>query len=190
MKVLTLTKTDKPGPLLYVDEDTATEPTRSVTINHVSEHNHTHPRNIQLSNEFVFVKRYGSATVGIHVDDLIQLLTSIEPSLSWPPKFIKNVMTQGDTVTVEAQFESHNPELTTEQNAIAYKWQQREHPSVKWSDITEGGIFSDVTTNKISVKNSAEIPSVEIRCVATNAAGSQAGSIIASRPPVHSTEPK
>lgn len=189
MKFLTLRKTDIPATQLYVAEGEPTEPVRHVTINHVSANNHQHPRNIQISNEFIFVKRYGAASVGIHVDDLVQLLTSVEPSLSWPPKFIKNVMTQGETVTIEAQFEESNPELNEAQNAVKYQWQQREHPSVKWQDIKDEGAFSGSATNKLSVKNDPKMLAVEIRCVATNAAGSRASNSIASRPPIEHGEP-
>ena len=160
---------------VYVGEGTPTIPTQQKTINHVSEDNQKWPRNIQVSDEFIFLKRFGCPTVGMPVDDFVLLCTHVEPQISWPPLFVGNKITQGEKVSIVAEFEKHNPELTEEQNAISYQWQLGDDNGIKWENISDDEVFSGCTTDTISIVNKAGDRAKVLRCVATNSAGSRGG---------------
>lgn len=183
MKTITLTKTDKSLPPIFISDDTPSIPTQQVTIGHTSKANPRHPRNIQLSNEFIFVKRAGSPPVAMHVDDFIQLCTHVEPKLSWPPLFKQNVVTQGSPAVIESQFEPSNPELTEADNVIKYQWQQGANDGSNWVDLSDDATFSGCATNKISINNAPGSPTKTLRCIATNGAGSRSSLIITSAAP-------
>lgn len=184
MKTITLKNTGNLPQTLYVSEETPpTQPTRQVTINHLTTDNPRWPRNIQLSNEFIFVKRAGCPTVGMHVDDFIALCTRAEPSISWPPIFIKHVIAQGSPATVEAQFNPTNPELSETDNKIAYQWQSGDNRTVLWNDLQDNEVFSGCTTSKLSIVNKPGDSAIVLRCIATNSAGSRASSPVTNVPP-------
>lgn len=185
MKTITLTKTDKSLPPIFISDDTPSIPTQQVTIAHTSRDNPRHPRNIQLSNEFIFVKRAGSPPVAMHVDDFIQLCTHVEPKLSWPPLFKQNVVMQGSPAVIESQFETSNPELSESDNVISYQWQQGANDGSQWQDLSDNETFSGCKTNKLSVTNAPGAPTKTLRCLATNGAGVRSSLIItSSAPPV------
>jgi hypothetical protein len=133
-------------------DETPRIPMQQVTIPHFSPNNRGWMRQIQISNEFLMIKRPGCPTVGIHVDDIINLAIAAESKLSWPPVFIgqpaKNSLGEL-TVSVSS-------ELTD----VSYQWQSSEDGK-EWKDIDgqRGTGFSD-TGFKF------------VRCVATNGAGS------------------
>lgn len=183
MKVLTLENTGTGAQILYLSEDNATIPTHQITINHVSPENRRWPRNIQLSNEFIFVKRYGCPTVGMRVDEFVDLCTMAEPKLSWPPLFKQNNITQGKQAVIESVFETTNPELSESDNAIVYQWQQSDNGSPIWNNLEDNEVFTGTKTSKLTVLNTPGVATKVLRCVATNAAGSRASLPITSAAP-------
>lgn len=183
MKTISLKPSGVALQPIYVGEGEPTIPTDQKTINHTNPANRRHPRNIQVSNEYIFVKRYGSPTVAIDVDDFVQLCCQVEPKLSWAPLFLTNVVTNGNPVTIESQFETHNPELSEADNAITYKWQRGEGHGSNWQDMQDDATFSGCQTNKLTVSKAEGAQAILIRCVATNAAGSRSSLPAASFPP-------
>lgn len=184
MKTITLKNTGNLPQTLYVSEETPpTQPTRQVTINHLTTDNPRWPRNIQLSNEFIFVKRAGCPSVGMHVDDFIQLCARVEPGISWPPLFIQHVLTQGIPAKVEAQFAPSNPELSEADNKIEYRWQSGDNHAVTWTDLKDDDVFSGCATSTLLIVNKlGDLPTV-LRCVATNGAGSRSSTPVTNVPP-------
>lgn len=152
---------------VWVDtgEETPSQPTQQVTIGHTSSLNMKWARNIQISNEFVFVKRYGCPAVGIHVDDLVALVVSAEPALSWPPAFTKFPQ------SVSVKF--------GESSTLAVEVAAGELPiTYQWQSSTDGKTWTDIagqTSPTISCKDAGQY-----RCVASNGAGSTstAGAIL------------
>jgi hypothetical protein len=163
MKTITF-KSHEGNAILTSGEKIPMQPTRLVTVHNSAVLNPQWVRNLQLSSEFVFIKRYGSPTVGVHVDDLIALAIAIEPKLSWPPLFKNPPQSQsikaGETASLSIETVSELPDVT-------YQWQSSPD-NVTWTDI------------KDSVSSSlAGIGEGFYRCVATSAAGS------ASTEPAH-----
>ena len=138
-------------------QETPSHPTQQITINHTSPLNMRWTRNIQISNEYIFAKRYGCPTVGMHVDDFMDLAVAAEPKLSWPPIFTKFPQAQSikDGESATFTIEIAKGELPT-----IYQWQTSADGKT-WVDIA--GETSPSLTTKTPV---------QYRCVATNAAGS------------------
>jgi hypothetical protein len=152
---------------VWVDtgEETPSQPTQQVTVGHTSPLNVKWARNIQISNEFIFVKRYGCPVVGIHVDDLVALAVAAEPGLSWPPVFIK--FPQSATVKT-GESATFVVEVATGELPTTYQWQTSTDSST-WNNL-------DGQTSPTLVATVAG----QYRCVATNGAGSTstAGAIL------------
>lgn len=152
---------------VWVDtgEETPGQPTQQVTVGHTSPLNVKWARNIQISNEFVFVKRYGCPVVGIHVDDLVALAVAAEPGLSWPPVFTK--FPESATVKI-GESTTLSVEVAAGELPTTYQWQTS----------TDGKVWTDIEGQKsflLSVSQAGQY-----RCVATNGAGSTstAGAIL------------
>jgi len=156
MKTITF-KNENGQIIVTTGEETPSQPTQQITIGHISPLNLRWARNIQVSNEFIFVKRYGSPVVGMHVDDFMALAVAAEPKLSWPPVFTKFPQTQtikaGESATLV--IEVAKGELETK-----YQWQSSKDGKA-WADIA-GEISTSLTTKT----------PVQYRCVATNGSGS------------------
>jgi hypothetical protein len=156
MKTITF-KSLNGDAVLTSGEKVPMQPTRLVTVHNSAVLNPQWIRNLQLSSEFVFIKRYGSPTVGVHVDDLIALAIAIEPKLSWPPLFKLLPQNQsikaGETANLSIETVSELPDVT-------YQWQS----SIDGKDWTD---IKDAVSGSL-----AGIGGGFYRCVATNAAGS------------------
>lgn len=116
MKTATLTNTGVNAQTLYESTGNVSSPTQQVTVGQFPALNPTFSRGVQVSDEYVFVKR-GTYSVGIALTDLVSLAVNIEPNLSYVPyiitqpvsascNFAKATLTasgtvsDGDTVTV------------------------------------------------------------------------------------------
>lgn len=183
MKTISLKPSSIALQTIYVGEGTASVPTDQKTINHTSAANRRHPRNIQVSNEYIFVKRYGAPTVAMHVDDFVQLCCQVEPKLSWAPMFIENAVTNGNPVIIEAKFETNNPELSEADNAMSYQWQQGDGHGTNWRELMDNETFSGCKNNVLTVSKAEGAQAILIRCVATNGAGSRSSYPVSSFPP-------
>ena len=86
MKTITF-KNEGGQVIVTTGEENPGMPVNGTSVNHITPLNRKWSRNIQISNEFIFLKRYGCPTVGMHVDDFVALAVAAEPQLSWPPIF-------------------------------------------------------------------------------------------------------
>ena len=156
MKTITF-KNENGQVIVDTGEETPGQPTQQITINHTSPLNLRWTRNIQLSNEFLFVKRYGCPAVGMHVDDFIALAVAAEPKLSWPPVFTK--FPQSTTIK-SGESATFTIEVSIGELPTTYQWQTSVDGKT-WLNI------DGQTTQTVTVKDSGWY-----RCVATNDSGS------------------
>ena len=138
-------------------EEWPSAPAQQVTIRHQTPLHPGWVRNIQLSDQFVFVKKHGSPVVGLHVDDLIAAAVAVEPKLSFPPLFtefpISITVKAGDSSTMSVKVSSELPDLK-------YQWQFSTALDSTWVNV-------DGATSDSEVFKDAGF----YRCVATNGAG-------------------
>ena len=143
-------------PSVSTSDELLKRPAQRTTICHVNPLHRNWARDVQITPEYVLIKRHKCPTIGVSISDLVALAVSQEPGLSWPPVFsqmpesvnIKN----GTTAILSA--------------AIA----AGELPaSLKWQSSTDGKSWEDIsgqTGNSMTASVSGQY-----RCVATNAKG-------------------
>lgn len=156
MKTITF-KNENGQVVVTTGEETPAMPTNGTSVNHSTPLNRKWSRNLQISNEFIFLKRYGCPAVGMHVDDFVALAIAAEPGLSWPPIFTKFpqsvTIKKGETATIMV-------EVAVGELQASYQWQFSLEGN-GWTDI-EGQTSPTIFCNIAG----------QYRCVATNGAGS------------------
>lgn len=154
MKILKLN--DK-HELIAGEDNTASAVSQQITIPHFSAVNPSVVRHIQVTNAYILIRRYGSETVGIHIDDLVQLFADKFPESSFPPYFTKQpqavvVIKQGETAILTVEVKSEY--ATTE----TFQWQQFD--GKEWKNC-DGQTTASLSTNAAG----------KYRCLATNPSG-------------------
>lgn len=130
-------------------EETPTIPMQQVTIAHWTSENRGFLRQIQISNEYLMVKRPYCPTVAIHVDDLISLAIRAEPMLSFPP-----------IVAASAKENVASLAVKSELPVASYQWQESSDGGATWFDVLGANSATYTRANESA-----------LRCVVTNAAG-------------------
>ncbi len=154
-------------PPVFAHEVAPTLPARQVTIGQFPAANPNWSRQIQLSDEYLFIKR-GKACVAISVPDLINLAFTLEQGLTWtPPVILAQPQSKGckagETVTMLVEAGSEHD--------LIYQWQV----SVDGKDWSNCGAES-AKTNTLTVTRDA-VGAAYYRCIITDNA-TEPGSII------------
>ena len=143
-------KNENGNIIVVPGEETPMAPAQQVTVRHVSPLNPGWVRNVQLTNEFVLIKKHGCPPTGIHVDDLIALANAVQPKLSWPPVFSSQPRLADGVLSVE---------LVSELPDLKLQW-QTSSDGATWNNIQSADKLSCSTT-----------VAGLYRCIAENGAG-------------------
>lgn len=138
---------------------------QQVTVN---EPNSKHPqwaRNLQISNEAVFMKRAGCQTFAVKKSDFSKLARTVEPTLSWKPHITKQPVSVQVTGSGSATF---TVEAVSEDSPMTYQWQTTVDKGKTWTDVPNAtaatfstsaeGVFKCNVTNSVgtSYSNAAQ----------------------------------
>lgn len=143
---------------------------QSSTINGA---NPLYPRVVVLTDLGVRVQR-GTTAACVQMSDLIAALVTLEPTLSWPPVITVQPVAASVTHPAGASFA-----VTATCEAcltLSYQWQHSTDGGATWSNLTNAGVYSNVTTATMSISDSTGLDGNLFRCNVTNASGTTATS--------------
>lgn len=151
-----------------IAEETYTRPTQQVTVGEYQAGNDNWSRSWQISNQAVFCKRFGASSVAFNLDELAEVAMTLEPSMTWAPLFTTQPGDLTDASNTSSSFTiAVSSEITT-----TYQWQVSTDSGETWSNLSNAGVYSGVTTVTLSISDNSGLGGYQYRCVATNAAGS------------------
>lgn len=125
------------------------------------------PRAVILSSNGVRISR-GNNSVGFPTEELILAAISLEPNLTWPPI----VGTDPVNISANAPNATSFNIAATAEVTITYQWQKSTDNGGNWSNVANGGVYSNATTNAINISNVTGLNSNQFRCVAIDVSGS------------------
>ncbi len=105
--------------------------------------------------------------VGISLPVFLAACAQVEPTITWAPL----ITLQPIPHTVVAPAASGFTITATAETAITYQW-QISTDNVSFSNLSNAGVYSGVTTNTMAISNSTGLNGKYYRCIATNASGS------------------
>lgn len=128
-------------------------------------------RNVRLDKTYITLTKNlsngTSAIVGIPVDVFLTACAQVDPNITWAPK----ITLQPVPHTVVHPAASGFTITATAETAITYQWQISSDNS-SFSDLSNAGVYSGVTTNTMAISDSTGLNAKYYRCIATNASGS------------------
>lgn len=134
--------------------------------------NPNYPRLVMLDNNSVTVQKIVNGVFQIFqfpISTLTAYAIQQAPLLSWPP-----VITAGPNAvlnavpTAAAAFSINaNAELP-----ITYQWEVSNNGGTNFSNVSNGGIYSNATTNTLNISNGNGLNGFVYQCVATDNSGS------------------
>ena len=154
MKVIKFNKQDDGSLKLDTVEEPIRPPAMQKQIPHTHPENRRWLRAFQISDTHLMLKRNGCPAVGIAVDDLVAMMSGVEPKVSWPPQVTKHPTFASPTVETKRSCEFHC--------TVKYQWQKNELPN-NWVDVA-GETDATLKTDKVGI----------YRCVVMDSAGSNA----------------
>jgi hypothetical protein len=123
-------------------------------------------RQVLLTQQGVYISR-NNANVGFFISDLLKAAANIAPALTWPPWI--QVQPSNNTA-VQPTAISFSVLANSEVTAITYQWQVSTTNS-GWSNVSNGGVYSNATTNTLNISNNAGLSGYVYRVLTTNASG-------------------
>ena len=127
------------------------------------------PRAVILSTNGVRVSR-GNNQAGFALSDLLLAAVGMEPNLTWPPIITANPNNTTANAPNATSFAGNaNAETGV---AIAYQWQKSTDNGGNWSNLTNAGVYSNVTTNVLNISNTTGLNGNQFRFVAVDVSGS------------------
>lgn len=133
--------------------------------------NPNYPRLIQLdANVVAFSKRINgvSYTAVMPLSVILPAVLALVPQLTWPPI----IVIQPSSTSVAAPAIAAFTVVSTSEITITYQWQISTDSGVTFTDLTNAGVYSDVTTLTMNISNSTGLNTNQYRCVCTNGSGS------------------
>lgn len=122
-------------------------------------------RNLKLSNSGLSLTR-GSNTIAIPMSQILALFASNEPNVTWPPV----IGTQPSAANVAAPNATSFSVAASAETAVTYQW-QRGANNTNYTNVSNGGVYSNCTTNHINISNTTGLNNNYYRCLCINASG-------------------
>jgi len=161
------------GVSLYPTTVTPTLPARQITIGQFPSNNPNFSRQIQISDQYLFVKR-GTYSVAINLADVVNIALTEEVNLTWTPpvSLVQPVSASCVHSSTAATFTfSVGSEYT-----LTYQWQYLNGST--WTNITSGSAINGTVYSGYTSATLTATPTttgqtgVSHRCIATDNAGS------------------
>lgn len=154
----------------FITTGTPNSPAQQVTIGQYPASNPGFSRAVQLSNEYVYIKR-GSGAVAIPVADLCGIAAAQVPALSYSPLF--TLQPANTSVVSQPNGTNHaymNVAANSESN-LTYVW--KSWNGTAWSaNITTGGIYNVANSQSLNISPTDNSPNGwQFVCTAFNASG-------------------
>lgn len=125
-------------------------------------------RQVLLTQQGVLITK-NNATVGFLMSDVLAAAANILPSLTWPPW----IQTQpSNNTAVQPTPISFASLINSEVSSLTYQWQVSTDNGSSWSNVSNGGVYSNATTNTLNISNNAGLSGDFFRVAATNSSGS------------------
>lgn len=160
-------------PQLYPATVTPTSPIRLVTVGQIPSNNANWSRQVQISDQYVFVRR-NSYGVAISLSDIITLALTQETGLTWTPPVINTQPSNASAVhsSTAATFTV----VAGSEYSMTYQWQYSTNGGSSWSNCTgtvSGTAFTNGTTATLTATpTTTGLTGALIRCTVTDNAGS------------------
>ncbi len=160
------------GVSLYPATVTPTQPARQVTVGQFPANNPNFSRQIQISDQYVFVKN-GTYSVAISLPDLINICLTEEINLTWTPPVALAQPSNASCVhsSTAASFTfTAGSEFT-----MSYQWQYYNGSS--WTNITSGSAINGTVYSGYTATTLTATPTttgqtgISHRCIVTDNAG-------------------
>jgi hypothetical protein len=157
----------------YVSTATQSRPAQQVTIAQYPTSNPAFARAVQVSDEFLFVKR-GTGVVAFPISDLCGIGVSQVPAVSYSPLITLQPVSQSVTAN-NAAFKSFNVAANSE-TTLTYAWAANNGTgwvtSISNTSNNAGGVYSLISATSLKVKPVTNSPnSVSIVCTVYNSTG-------------------
>jgi len=139
--------------------------------------NPLYPRNIMLDQNTVTIQRPGFI-FGITIEALIAVAIQYVPQLSWPPVITLQPVNDNESGDDGSSF---GLTATSELGGVTYQWQVSSNGGASFSNLSNGGVYSNVTTDNMGISVNNGLGNNQYRCNVTNASGtttSQAAALI------------
>lgn len=124
------------------------------------------PRTFVMDNTGIFLIKPGIEPVGVTLATLAASFIVVRPTMSYPPTFTVNAGTNWTVAygTLYSQTVEVNSELS-----LTYQWQISTNQGNSWTNLTNAGVYSGVTTAAISISSVNGLGGNWYRVQATNA---------------------
>lgn len=179
MKTATLANTGVNAQTLYQSTGNVSSPTQQVTVGQFPPLNPTFSRGVQVSDEYVFVKR-GTYAVGISLSDLVSLAVNIEPNLSYVPYIITQPVSATGTFA-KATLTSNNTNVSDADTVTignkTYTFKTALTPTE--GEVLIGANADASLLNLIRAINHTGTPDTDYKCAAAHTQVSAASAVTA-----------
>ena len=126
------------------------------------------PRTIILDNSGLLCQRVGVEPTQLPVALFLAAVAASNPAMTWAPI----CSTQPVNMTLLAGNAAVFASVFTAETAITYQWQKSLNAGTTWTNLTNAGVYSTVTTNTLNISSVTGLNGTYFRCLATNATGS------------------
>jgi hypothetical protein len=142
--------------------------------------NPNYPRFWRLDNSYLTLNQ-SNVTAGIELSAVLVQLLTIAPTLTWPPVINTQPVNSLNAVPTAAGSFSI---VASAELAITYQWAQSTNGGISYSNLSNGGIYANCTTNTLNISNVNGLNGYQFECIATDASGSTT-----SNPALLTTDP-
>ena len=177
MKTLTINTVTVAGTDVTIagtlSDVTYTQPAQQVTIADRPAGNTVWTRAIQMTDEALMCKRYGSTPFAMGVTSFAMLAFTVEPDLTWPIEITTQPVGVPTFVHGGGNHADYTVVVTTNEVATTYTWQVSATSNfASPTTITTGGVYSVAVPGTLTITPAdASLNGKFYRCLVHNAQG-------------------
>ena len=161
------------GVPLFPATVTPTTPTKLVTVGQFPAYNPNFSRAIQISDQYVFVKR-GTYAVAFSLTDIVNLALTGEVNLTWTPPV--QLTAPSNAACVHSSTAATFTIVAGSEYTVTYQWQYSTDGGTTWASATgtvSGCVYTNDTTATLTCTPTTTGQTGKLhRCVVTDNAGS------------------
>lgn len=141
------------------------------------------PRNITLDNQGLQIFRPGVTPIFYPLTALLALAVTTNGNLTWPPTYNLQPVSTTATFGTATTF----PVTVNSELSVTYQWQVSTNAGLSWSNLSNAGVYTGVTTATLAISNVTTVNGFQYRVTATNSQGattSQAATLTVTDPAI------